>query len=511
MIRVELLVDLIDDVVVSERNATEGAHRSLDHVPGSALLGLAATALYPLLDRAEAFLLFHSGRVRFGNATAVGPNQRAAYPVPMSWHARKNDAPRPGARLDPARIAHVSLGGALMDEGIRAPMKQLRDFFICEDGWVVSPRKTRVVKTAIDAATGRAADAQLFGYEALAAGQRFRASIEADDDVPDHLFERVVEALVGDRFLGRSRSAEFGRVRIERAAESEDAPVEDAGVEAGLWLVADLHAVDALGRSTPCPTAEDLGFPGATIDWSRSFVRLRRFSPWNAYRGGYDVERVVLEQGSVLWLRGLAPGTRSGQQVIGASRECGFGRCWLAPPLLGSVNPLLTETPEAPRERVAPPVLSSPLVGWLQRQANRRAGGKDAADEADRFATDVASWYAQARLDLGRGEDQPVGPSASQWRDVANVIARLEIGSSVEQALFTGDDAPCRDKRPGWSDKFWRHGNMASFAEAFKSLVAGDPFGMKASDGLILIARRAAGLAGGRIASRTRSSAGGSA
>jgi CRISPR-associated protein Csx10 len=510
--RVDLLIDLVDDVVLSERNATEGAHRSLDHIPGSALLGLAATRLYPRLSPSEAFLLFHSGRVRFGAAFPVGPGDCAAYPVPLCWHARKNDAPRPGMRLDPTRVANCAQGGELMDGDSRAPMKQLREVFVCDDGWVVVPRKTRTVKTAIDSTTRRAADAQLFGYEALAGGQRFRASIEAGDEVPADLFEQVVAALVGDRFLGRSRSAEFGRVHISRAAGQESVPIAEAGTEAALWCLSDLHAVDSLGMSTPRPEAGEIGFPGAMIDWSRSFVRTRRFSPWNAHRGGYEVERVVLAQGSVLWLTNLQAGTLAGQRVVGASRESGYGHCWLAPPLLAGKHPVLAQALSLrQREPVAGPKTNSPLVDWLQRQADRRAAGKYAAARAQELASRIAGWYGQARMDLGRTDDQPVGPSASQWRDVAELIDHMAGGSPLDQVLFLDGNAPCRENRPGWSDRFWSRDRMTSFREAFRDLVHGEASGGHPRDTLVLLARRAAELAGGRDASRTRSSAGGDA
>ena len=64
-------VELLSDVVITERSATEGGHRSLDYLPGSVFLGVAAKRMYDDLSKDESYSLFHSGKMRFGNAYPV--------------------------------------------------------------------------------------------------------------------------------------------------------------------------------------------------------------------------------------------------------------------------------------------------------------------------------------------------------------------------------------------------------------------------------------------------------
>src|SRR5579885_854668 len=66
MKRKVLRLTLLDDVALSERAASAGPHLGLDYIPGATLLGAAARRLYDSLSRDDAFLAFHSGKVRFG-------------------------------------------------------------------------------------------------------------------------------------------------------------------------------------------------------------------------------------------------------------------------------------------------------------------------------------------------------------------------------------------------------------------------------------------------------------
>ena len=60
-------VTLLSDVIINQRAATEGNQSTLDFIPGSAFLGVAAGKIYQD-ESDESFMLFHSGKVRFGHA-----------------------------------------------------------------------------------------------------------------------------------------------------------------------------------------------------------------------------------------------------------------------------------------------------------------------------------------------------------------------------------------------------------------------------------------------------------
>src|SRR5690606_13316392 len=80
-------------LIISQQAASAGAHQSLDYIPGSVLLGLAASRLYANLPAQTAFTLFHNGIVRFGDALPVDQGE-TGLPMPLNWHLYKGESAR---------------------------------------------------------------------------------------------------------------------------------------------------------------------------------------------------------------------------------------------------------------------------------------------------------------------------------------------------------------------------------------------------------------------------------
>ena len=468
MHRALLEIELLEDCVFSARAATEGGHASLDHVPGTALLGAAAARLYPDLG-ADAFTAFHSGRLRFGDGLPVAPSGAAAFPVPRAWHHPKNAALMDGGgRFRADRLFNFAIRNGIPEQDGRCVQpKQLRQGYVTEYGEWVRPRRDLRLKTAIEATTGRAAEGQLFGYDALHRGQRFRAWIEADETVDGTLLERVVGALTGEVLLGRSRSAEYGRARITRL-ESEPPQPGDPAPDGRLclWLLSDLALVDDQGQPTGQPMPRHFGLDGGEILWDRTFLRARRYSPWNAKRGGFDRERLVLEAGGVVTIRPPEDYDRSAlierlARGVGLYREAGLGRVWLDPPLLAGEQPVYDSPPEtasADKNPVAP--ADHPLVAWLQDQGG---GWKAAAEEAaDDFVEKYLGTIEKARRFGGIRDDAVFGPSRSQWGQVL-ARARSCRGNELHAALFEGENAVIKPDGEGWGIDINGHQKLANW------------------------------------------------
>jgi hypothetical protein len=357
MKRQALLITLIDDCVFSARAATLGGHEGLDRIPGQTLLGAAASRLYARLDARGGFEAFHSGKLRFCDGLPTD-GEAVAYPMPLAWHKAKTapNTPLDGQDgIQAYNFLHVQRIPAM--EGVAEPQpKQLRIGYLFEDYRTVKPGQALRMKTAIDPKEGRAAEGQLFGYESLSRGQRFIAWIEADDAFDTALFEQVVESLSGELLLGRSRSAEYGRVLIERTDIAPPGPGRVIGNSLSLLLLSDLALVDGQGRPTLDPDPRHLGLGEGEVDWGRTFLRSRRYSPWNAYRHGYDRERLLLSAGGVITLKNLAqpPSTEDCVRLmsgVGLFRECGLGRLWVNPSLLEKEKDLFVDN-EKSEQRV---------------------------------------------------------------------------------------------------------------------------------------------------------------
>ncbi|MEQ8817877.1 MAG: hypothetical protein RLO51_16370 [Thalassobaculum sp.] len=452
-------LDLIDDLVLSVRSATAGGHRSLDHIPGATLLGALAGRLYATFDddpsvRSRAFRAFHSGRVRFGNGLPLAKDGRVGWPVPLQLHRRKGTVhPTGGRSVGGGDVVVLDLPTSDRGPPQRetAQMVQLRGGYVTNELAIVEPETSYAMKTAVDPIRGRAQDAQLFGYESISAGQSFVCDIACDNN-PGAIeaFEAIEASLRSDPLLrlGRSRSAEFGRVEAHVLGPVSIDPPSAAG-EAGtlrLWALSDLCLVDADGN--PGLSAAALGFPpGADIDWCRTFVRTRTYAPFNSRWGRPGIERTVVVQGSVITLTGAVddPVARAALGAgVGLHRDCGLGRVSPDPWILAHTHPEVgAHVGVDPRQKSSvAPTLGSALIRWLE---DKRSAAVDGAD-----------WEAaiNARIEeLGRcyhlaesWDPTALRPGSSQWNAVRDAAERS--GDDLEALrvrLFGGKGVARRD------------------------------------------------------------------
>ena len=264
------------------------------------------------------------------------------------------------------------------------------------------------MRTAIAPETGLADDGQLYAYEALSPGQRFWARLESDDV---GLLTKVKDALLGEAFVGRSKTAEFGRVRIEAVEPWGDDIVSTTAAATGarfIWLLSDSWFLGVDGLPTGRPEPEI--FSAARIDWSRSFLRSRRVTPFNAAWQARAEERTLVLRGSVVAVDGcaLAPGLAT----FGIGQERGYGLALVAtaPPrtLLTRSIALSPEDREAKWEVARAPAQSS-FVTWLRTKHEAVRAKTAAAGNAEDDLAVLRAQYAAARRISG----EPVGPTAS--------------------------------------------------------------------------------------------------
>lgn len=424
-------IELKQPVIISQQAATVGAHQSLDYISGSALLGLVASRLYATLNTEDAFLLFHSGKVRFLDALPV-EKQNVAYPIPFSLHAFKAEKYSNDQGLIAEKIFDVSqLTPADLKE--KQPV-QLRGFYLTESGERVTPKKEQTLKTAIDAKYNRAAESQLFGYEALSLGQEFRFSVQADADVTEDLWKKVIDALQGSAHLGRSRSAQFGRVQIQKSSKAYHLNPSVNNSHLTLWLLSDLYLQNQ-GQPTLEPMPELLGLPkGTTWLVEKSFLRSRRYSSYNAYRKHYDKERQVIARGSVLRYElpesftDFAALQQKLSQGIGLYIESGLGQVSINPSILAGKNPVWSKVSHTPvKSTLVHKEPTSTLISTLRFKMNAVNSASDTRTIATKIFSELCNNVSYARryhaiakgtaFDAGR---IPTRTQFGRFKEVAN-------------------------------------------------------------------------------------------
>lgn len=402
MIQCDLRVELLTDVAVSAKGRTLGAHQTLDFIPGRILWGVAAARAYAQgMDEAEAFRLFQAGAVRFFDAVPAAwitsPTDPATsvwsrgLPTPKSWHQKKYGD----------EILNLTLDGDVE----RAELDQyesLPSLWRAVDGAEIPVATQFLMRTSIDA-SGRARDGLLFGLESIAAGTVLHGRLAGEQaDV-----ECILPYLVGECRVGRSRSAEYGRVHISIHPSPAVGPEVSSQVSGSTMFVLCLSHVclrnDVQGTSTLTPTPADFGFKGTggwKLNLERSFVRTGSYAPHHQKRARPDLERHFLERGSVLTFSSDAAEVvfedrrRALSHGVGAWTHQGFGEiavqpAWLTarPPALdavaATVEPVaVADTHEAPADE---------LYSWATERASRQNSARNhflwAEQKAKEFST----------------------------------------------------------------------------------------------------------------------------
>lgn len=418
MTSMHVQIELLSDAALTETSATVGGHRSLAYVPGSTLLGAFARDVYSQLDEATAFRIFHSGEVRFGAGLPVGAEEVRCVPMPLSFHVRKGSTD--GKAFNLARSARAA--------GVQYVQK--REGFIDAKGQIASSQVRSSMRTAINAG-GMAREGFLFTIAALAAGGRFLSEISARDDAD---LQRVREWIGSGREIGigRSRQKEFGRAlvtlspRVGKSASGTAVPGT-----ATFLAISDLaFRSPETGAPATVPSASDFGLEGDfRFDPSTSFLRYRVYSPFNGARRRPDLERQVLQAGSVISFRSASGALPSNDAVlavvgrgVGEYKAEGLGSIAFEPEILAGEE---VEIRETHRDRsvseVAPP--EHELVTWLQQQEAATAAGEKA-------------WVAAQ----GAVENFARGLPASQWGEVRALARehqdRVGLAARLRQHLI---------------------------------------------------------------------------
>lgn len=454
-------VRLLSNVIISQSSASAGDHQCLDYIPGGSLLGIAASTMYSRLTPEQAQQVFHSNAVRFGDALPFN-GVEGAWPIPLCWHQVKGADIYVGDGVNKRVDEKAIFDPSRKNLAKNLQPKQLRAGHITADGQMLLAEKDHELKTAINAKTGAAAESQLFTYQSLKAGQVFAFSVTVDGSIADELTQLLQESLCGKIRLGRSRSAQFGEALIEPLNSSLEVATESNSTnELRLWLLSDLALLDDYGNALLQPTAESLGLPeGSKWEVSKSFIRPRSYTPFNAKRRCYDLERQVISRGSVLVFslsRELKDEEIEALRFVGLYQNAGLGHVAVNPSLLATEHPNFKEFVQ--KKVVQSNTVKEPTQSLLIRVLKQKSGIDQNNDQIEKMAKslvdDIKAFFASASNWDGLAENyyfEQVG--RSQWGQIRTTVQENSKDlASLEKALFDEQHGIIR-KREGqevWS------------------------------------------------------------
>jgi CRISPR-associated protein Csx10 len=462
----------LEPLVISQSNASTNNHQCLDHIPGSAILGAIASKLYSSLSPEQSFTLFHSGNCRFGPAYPIHDNE-VSMPIPAAWHKIKND--------------YSALSNHAAKDFIRnqaQQYQQCRSGFITSNNLDVPVKQGLTTRTAIEEQTQKASDGQLYSYAYIEAGQHFGAWIESGEAT---LLELVRPLLNGELNIGRSRSSEFGRVRLHCPnTQPASHQVTAQGKQLVLWCLSDIECRDAWGMPTLTPNANEL-HPAlkGELDTTRSFIRSNKVRRFNRARNGFDSEQQLISRGSVLTFNLEEEATDKiltdlADQGVGFNRQQGLG--WV------NVNPHWANMPAPehsvlfhalklspqPEEILAEPELDTPLLRWVKVKQQQSQANQRQTNQIQNLHQQIYDAYSNARHFRNTPQNYQAGPSASQWRRLAELVRNYNDDTWSKQA-FQGEAAICKPHGDpdGWGIDWQEQGKLLTFAEKVENLLDG--------------------------------------
>lgn len=303
-------------------NGEENSSRCLPYIPGSALRGaLAARIQSNDLPRDPVGKLFFSGAVRFLNAYPVDQDGHRMLPLPASWHVEK------GTGLENAPAADLAFGGNFEKN------KPIKKHFVGKAGnqeYAYSPEEEIAIHIASqERGSVKAGTSTVFQYQSLARRQKFRALIVANK--PSDLDEIEKLLTPSTLYLGRSRSAGYGKVLIEGFQRTDEPEVKFASAPfTVITLLSDLILRDEHGQ----PTHDLDGYLsrrlGRTIKNQSAFVKSTEVGGFNRKWKLPLPQMPALGMGSVfVYPAGdLSPADLADlvEKGIGERRVDGFGR-----------------------------------------------------------------------------------------------------------------------------------------------------------------------------------------
>ena len=290
-------VTFLSDIVLHGSSNSEGNIETLDFITGSSFLGMVAKNYDEFAKTFDTFDIFHSGKVRFGEATPYFEN-KTTYKVPFCFFAPKLDSDKKEVR-----------NNHFIDYDNQAELdkqyKQIRSGYITSNFDYINLDHTYSQKAAYDKENRKSKDSSMFGYKAIKKGATWKFTIKFDKDLDEKIEKQVVENILGEKYLGKSKTAQYGKILIEELKDFKEENLENLNPKeiTYVYINSSLALFNANGMPTFEPTIENLGLTNASINWEKTQIRTKKYTSYNSKRQTNDYTRLVIEKGSVIALK----------------------------------------------------------------------------------------------------------------------------------------------------------------------------------------------------------------
>jgi len=371
-------VEFLSDIVLPASSNTEGNIENLDFIAGSNFLGMVAREY----DRFEdSFDIFHSGKVRFGDATLLHKS-KPTYKMPLSYFFEKG-------KEDKLYNHHLITDFKKFDQ-----LKQKRDGYITKDLEVVYIEYNYSQKSAYDKKKRTSLEGSMFGYLAMKKGLKWQFSIKIDDGISKKDIELIKKTILNSKRLGKSKSAQYGLIKISETIGGEALALSKEVLKDKtlLYFKSRIALVDENGNPT-----YDLKYISkeADIEYSKSQIKTSTFTPYNGAMQTKTYERVVINRGSVIVVNNLTKEQREEiKRGVGVYLAEGFGDILINPSFLSKKDfSLGSEASASPKGGAKAPLPKTDLAKFLQQREDNKQHKLKILNDVDKFIEDNKSLY----------------------------------------------------------------------------------------------------------------------
>lgn len=425
--------EMLSDVILNVKTATEGNQSTLDFIPGNCFLGIVANTFQEFTP--QVIDLLFSGKVRFGDAHLAGESSNGLYRslhIPASMMYKKLYDLYEGCYLHHYYQRSKDKKGT---NGGPMQLKQCRNgyyIFAGQKAIKVDVQKSFAIKSAYDRESRRSKDEQMYGYESIGKGATFLFEVECDDEKMSSIIEN---SLIGHQRIGRSRTAEYGLVNIEKTSfNSTTSRPKGISIDGKHYIsvYADgrLLFTNKEGLYTFTPEASDFGING-TICWEKSQIRTFQYAPYNYKRRTRDTDRCGIEKGSVFVIETEADAPTS-STYVGQFRNEGFGRIIFNPDFLDEANDATNGecsykfVKRNGQEKEITPFSAkdTPLLQYLRN--------KEREDNIQSYIYKTVNDFTDNKAKYFRKE-----VFASQWGSIRSIAMRCKDYHQLNEELFT--------------------------------------------------------------------------
>lgn len=375
-------VEFLSDIILQASSNTEGNIELLDFIPGSNFLGMVA---YEYDEFDESFDIFHSGKVRFGDAHRI-VDDKLTYKMPLSFFHEKEDTKK-SKILNHHFIDHFRQ---------YTQLKQLRNGYVTQDGEILYIDYNYSQKSAYDKTNRRSKDSQMYGYSAIKQGTQWQFTLKYDA-ISENDLQRIKKNLIGTKRLGKSKSAQYGKVEIKERGSLVRTSKTNASSQTILYLNSRISLVDNKGNPTYDLRYLCNGLEDKNIVYEKTQLRKSSFTPYNGVRQTKDYERICINKGSVIVLKDLTQEQLNTlEKGVGMYLSEGFGDVILNPSFLMQKEfelnkPIKTKSEDSKKD------IKSDLAQFLQQKEQSKKAKLDILNDVDAFITKNKNLYGKIK------------------------------------------------------------------------------------------------------------------